>query len=210
MGVFFAAFQAFRQTDPDRALFLAAGVFALAALAALAFGLWHEKRISKVLLASTLVIVGTAALAALFDNKLFLFMRPTVLNGGLGLAALAVGVARPAFAARLLERRVSLPRAVWVRLAIRCGVFFLAVALINEAVWRTQGEAVWIAVKTFGFAPATLVFSLAHLPLVRRHAVQASVLVPVPIPDRVKPSVNPVPRLGWTKRSLWRKAPFSG
>ncbi|MGB3457219.1 MAG: septation protein IspZ [Litorimonas sp.] len=168
MLVFFAAFQALRPHDPDRALFMAAGVFAVAAVLALLFGRWRHGRLSGPLLATTVVIVGTAGLASVFDSKLFLFMRPTVLNGGAGLLALGAALLAPRRLSRAIERRFGLPGALWRRLALRAGVFLIGLALINEWVWRTQGEAVWIAVKTFGFAPATLLFAVAHLPLIRR------------------------------------------
>jgi hypothetical protein len=48
-------------------------------------------------------------------------------------------------------------------------LFFLALATLNEIVWRTQSTDVWVKFKTFGFLPLTLAFALAQAPLIMRH-----------------------------------------
>ena len=44
----------------------------------------------------------------------------------------------------------------WRRLTWRWAFFFLALAALNELVWRTQSTDVWVKFKTFGFLPLTL------------------------------------------------------
>lgn len=169
MLVFFAAFHIVRAFDPDRALFIAAGIFAIAALIALWVGMVKDRKLSWVLLVSTVAIVSTATLAVIFDSKLFLFMRPTVINGGIGVLALGGVILRRNVIQRILGRAIIVPDTVWTVLAIRWGLFFLLIAVTNEWVWRTQTEAVWVNFKTFGFAPMTLAFSALQLPLIHRH-----------------------------------------
>jgi len=45
-------------------------------------------------------------------------------------------------------------------------------AVVNEAVWRTQSTDFWVSFKLFGFIPLTSCFGLAQLPLLTRHAVE--------------------------------------
>jgi len=48
-------------------------------------------------------------------------------------------------------------------------LFFLALAVLNEIVWRTQTTDLWVKFKTFGFLPLTLLFAFAQAPLIMRH-----------------------------------------
>ncbi len=49
------------------------------------------------------------------------------------------------------------------------GFFFIALAVLNEIVWRTQTTDLWVKFKTFGFLPLTLLFALAQAPLIIRN-----------------------------------------
>ena len=59
----------------------------------------------------------------------------------------------------------------WRRLTLRFGVFFAAMALLNEAVWRTQSTDFWVSFKVFGIMGLTFVFILTQLPLLNRHRI---------------------------------------
>ena len=57
----------------------------------------------------------------------------------------------------------------WRRLTWRWAFFFVALAVLNEIVWRTQTTDLWVKFKTFGFMPLTLLFALAQAPLIMRY-----------------------------------------
>ena len=57
----------------------------------------------------------------------------------------------------------------WRMLTWRWAFFFLALAVLNEIVWRTQTTDLWVKFKTFGFLPLTLLFALAQAPLIMRY-----------------------------------------
>ena len=57
----------------------------------------------------------------------------------------------------------------WVVLTVRWGVFFLFLAVLNEAVWRNTSEANWVKFKVFGILPLIFLFALAQTPLVLKH-----------------------------------------
>jgi len=78
--VFFGAFQYFKRSNPDEAMLWAAGVFAVCAVIALAFGWVKHRTVSKMLIFSTFIIVVTAALALMSGDKRIFFMKPTVIN----------------------------------------------------------------------------------------------------------------------------------
>src|SRR3546814_1423187 len=49
------------------------------------------------------------------------------------------------------------------------GLFFIAMALLNEAVWRTQSTDFWIAFKLWGVVALSLVFAMAQAPILMKH-----------------------------------------
>jgi len=60
----------------------------------------------------------------------------------------------------------------WRSLTLRWALFFVAMAFLNEAVWRTQSTDFWVAFKAFGVIPLTMVFAVAQMPLIKRYHVE--------------------------------------
>ena len=167
--VFFGAFHYFRRSNPDEAMLWAAGVFAVAAVVALAVNWLRHKRVSGILVFATIVIVASAALALIFDNKAFFFMKPTAMNALYGVLAIGGALSGHNLIKLLVGEAFTLPEHAWNGLAWRWGLFFFFMAGLNEVVWRNFSEATWVNIKTFGFLPLTLVFALTLIPFIRRH-----------------------------------------
>ena len=167
--VFFVAFHWLRRDNPDEAMLWAAGVFAVAAVLALIIGWLRHRRVSGLLVFSTIVIVVTAGLALAFDNKAIFYMKPTAMNAIYGVLAIGGALVGKNLIKLMVGDAFTLPKAAWDGLAWRWGLFFFAMAGLNEIIWRNTSEAFWVNFKTFGFLPLTLVFTLALIPYVRRH-----------------------------------------
>ena len=46
----------------------------------------------------------------------------------------------------------------WMILTRRLAAFLLALAVANEAIWRTQSTDLWVKLETFAFPAALVVF----------------------------------------------------
>ena len=57
----------------------------------------------------------------------------------------------------------------WRKLTLRWAAFFVAMAIVNEMVWRNFSTDAWVSFKAFGFLPLTFLFALAQVPLMQRH-----------------------------------------
>jgi intracellular septation protein len=57
----------------------------------------------------------------------------------------------------------------WHKLSFRFGLFFLAMAALNEAVWRTQSTDFWVTFKVFGILALTFVFVASQVYFMRAH-----------------------------------------
>ena len=60
----------------------------------------------------------------------------------------------------------------WRKLTLRWGLFFVAMAVVNEFVWRTQPEDFWVKFKVFGFVPLTILFAISQTPLMLKHELK--------------------------------------
>ena len=68
----------------------------------------------------------------------------------------------------LLGTMMALTDTGWRQLTWRWVGFFLALAVVNEILWRNVSTDTWVAFKVFGFLPLTLLFAVAQVPLIQR------------------------------------------
>ena len=137
--------------------------------AALVVGFAVERRLAPfpALAGGAALVFG--GLTLVFHDARFLKMKPTVMN--LVFAALMFGglLLRKHPLKLLLGEAFVMPEAAWRTLTLRYGVFFAALAALNELVWRTQSEPTWVLFRFPGLMIITLLFSLAQAPLLMRY-----------------------------------------
>jgi intracellular septation protein len=127
------------------------------------------RRIPIMPLVTAIIVVIFGSLTFYFHDETFIKMKPTVLYllfGGALLGGLAIN--RPLLPV-LFDGALSVTPEGWRKLTWRWALFFVALALLNEIVWRTQTTDFWVGFKTFGIMPLTLLFALAQAPLVMRY-----------------------------------------
>ena len=59
----------------------------------------------------------------------------------------------------------------WTKLNKRWAYFFIFLALLNEIIWRTQTEIIWVNFKVWGILPLTFIFTALQLPLINKHKI---------------------------------------
>lgn len=160
--IFFAAFKYL-------GIFAATGAFMVAVLVALAIGYVLEKKLSPMPIFTAVLVVIFGGLTLYLQNDLFIKMKPTVLYAFFG--ALLLGGLRfnRLFIKYVFGQAFELTEAGWIKLTVRWGIFFLALAALNEAVWRTTSTETWVAFKVWGIIPLLFLFALAQTPLVMKH-----------------------------------------
>ena len=114
------------------------------------------------------LIFGTLTLV--FHDKTFIKMKPTFMDITLG-AAMLIGLAIGKSPIKLImSDTLKLSDAGWKALTLRFGLFFLVLAVLNEAVWRTQPDTVWALFRFPGALIISLVFSFTQVPMMMREA----------------------------------------
>ena len=118
----------------------------------------------------TAVVVGVfGGLTLWFNDDTFIKMKPTIVQALFSVVLLGgLAVGRPLLKL-LLGAAWPMDDRGWRRLTLRYGLFFAAMAALNEVVWRTQSTDFWVTFKVFGLIALTLLFALAQAPLMMRH-----------------------------------------
>jgi intracellular septation protein len=150
-------------------LFAATGVMMVSVVATLGVSYALLRRIPIMPLVTAVIVVIFGSLTFYFHDETFIKMKPTALYllfGGALLGGLAIN--RPLLPV-LFDGALSVTAEGWRKLTWRWALFFVALALLNEIIWRTQTTGFWVGFKTFGIMPLTLLFALAQAPLVMRH-----------------------------------------
>lgn len=174
IAIFVLIYNVLRRNNPDGAIYIAAAVFTVAAIIALGYSRIKLGKFSGMLIFTTLIIIVTVALAFFFQDPRFIYMKPTVINAVFGLVAIGGVMMGKNVIKLMIGEAFELPAKAWNTLAIRWGLFFFAMAALNELVWRTQTEAFWANFKLLGFLPITLIFGMSQVPFLMKHGTMKS------------------------------------
>ena len=167
--IFFAAYQFLKKSQPDVALYIAAGLLAVMSILVLIYSRIKHGSLPVMLLFTTVLVAGSAALAYFFKDERFIYMKPTVINTLFGIGVIGGVLVKKNVLKLLMGEAFEMPAKAWNNLAIRWGIFFFVLAIINECVWRNFSEDFWVKFKVFGFMPITLIFTLSQLPFIMKH-----------------------------------------
>jgi intracellular septation protein len=137
---------------------------------ALVIGLVFERRIAPIPAISGGAALFFGGLTLIFQDEMFVKIKPTIMNLIFG-AGLLGGLAMGKSPLKMmLGTALQLPDAAWRKLTFNYGLYFIAIAVLNEVVWRTQSNEVWVLFRMPGLMILGLVFSFSQVPLMMKHA----------------------------------------
>ena len=144
--------------------------FVIATLIALIVIYILEKKIPMVPLLSGVLITLFGGLTLYFDNKIFFYMKPTIINI-LFATVLFFGkyFTNKPLLKIFFQNALDLEDEGWKKLNYRWIYFFIFVAILNEVVWRTQSEPFWVNFKVWGLLPISFLFAASQVPLINKY-----------------------------------------
>jgi intracellular septation protein len=144
----------------------------IATLIAILISYLVERKIPYLPLVGGIIISVFGGLTLYFNNPVFLYMKPTIINI---IFAIVLFIGRTFLKRNLLkyffQNAIQVDEVGWDKLNNRWMLFFVFLALINELVWRTQTEAMWVNFKVWGMLPLTFVFTAFQIPLLNKHKI---------------------------------------
>tara|TARA_B100002051_G_C16710113_1_gene626120 strand:+ start:982 stop:1527 length:546 start_codon:yes stop_codon:yes gene_type:complete len=131
-----------------------------------------EKKIPFVPLIGGVVITIFGGLTLYFNNPVFIYMKPTIVNILFAVILIvSKSLYQKNFLKFFLQTAFQLNDIGWDKLNFRWAYFFIFLALLNEVVWRTQPETTWVNFKVWGILPITIIFTAFQIPLINKYKI---------------------------------------
>jgi intracellular septation protein len=151
-------------------IFVATAVFMVAIVIAFVVSYVLTRHLPVMPLVTAVIVLVFGSLTLVLHDELFIKLKPTIiylLFGAVLLGGLAFG--KPLLGV-VFDSVFHLTDEGWRKLTLRWALFFFALALLNEIVWRTQTTDVWVSFKVFGVVPLTFLFGALQYPLLTKYA----------------------------------------
>lgn len=130
---------------------------------------WITGHLSNMQIFTAVLVVLFGGLTVWLNDPKFIKMKPTILYVAFG-GTLGFGLLRgKSYLRHVMEGAIPLEHSGWMILTQRLMLFFFALAITNELVWRLMSEEAWVNFKTFGLTAAIFVFFMTQSKLLREH-----------------------------------------
>lgn len=157
--------------------------FMIAMVAAMLLSWWKAKHISPMLWITAALVLPFGALTIYFHDQSFIQMKPTIVYT---MFAVILGyglIAKKPLLQLLLETAYpGLSAKGWRLLTINWTGFFIAMAVLNEAMRHALNWDQWVTFKTWAVIPMTLVFAMLNIPMLLKHGLQLEKPEDTPLP----------------------------
>lgn len=156
-------------TGERAGIFVATAVFMVAIVAALVVSYVMTRHLPMMPLVTAVIVVVFGGLTLFLQNETFIKLKPTIIY--LLFAGMLFGgmIFRKPLLMMVFDQMFNLTEEGWRKLTVRWALFFLALAALNEIVWRTQSTDTWVTFKVFGVVPLTFIFAAFQYPLLTKH-----------------------------------------
>ncbi len=152
-------------------IFPGTAAFMVATVTALGLSYVITRTIPVMPLVTAVFVLVFGGLTLYLADETFIKLKPTIVNLMFSAILFAGLMTGRLFIKLIFESAFQLTDRGWILLTKAWMIFFLFLAGLNEAVWRNFPTGTWVSFKVFGVMPLTLLFSLAMVPVIMRHAL---------------------------------------
>src|ERR1700759_4473671 len=157
-------------------LFVATAAFMVAVVAAMVASYVVTRHVPIMALVTGVIVLVFGTLTLALHDETFIKIKPTIIYS-LFAAVLGGGLLfGRSFIAIMFDQMFNLTPQGWRILTMRWALFFFAMAILNEVVWRTQSTNFWVNFKVFGVTPLTMIFAITQMSLVKRYHIEPASL----------------------------------
>ena len=146
--------------------------FMIATIIAVVISYILENKIPIMPSIAAIIILLFGGLSIYFDNEVFFKMKPTIINIIFAIVLYFGIVIKKPFLKYVFGTALKLKDEGWSILTKRWIAFFIALAILNEIIWRTQTTDIWVNFKVFGILPITFLFTLSQFTIIRKFQIE--------------------------------------
>ncbi len=145
----------------------------VAVLAALAVSYVLTRHLPIMPVVTAIIVVVFGGLTLVLHDATFIKVKPTIIYALFGAVLLGGLIFNKPLLGVVFDSLFHLTEEGWRKLTLRWAIFFLALAVLNEIVWRNTSTDVWVDFKVFGVMPLTFLFGALQVPLLKKYADRA-------------------------------------
>lgn len=173
--IFFATYVIFKETvltiggQDYTGFVLATMVFVPLLMLTTVIGYLLTGEVARMQVLTVVLVVIFGGMTIFFNDEKFFKMKPTLvylLFGGVLSFGLLKG---KSYLSSVMGQMVDMAHEGWMILTRRITVFFFALAILNEVIWRTQTTQIWVYFKTFGLSLALFIFLASQYKLLMKY-----------------------------------------
>ncbi len=161
--VFFAIY---KLDKSENNLLMASLAMIFVSIVVILFGYLKTKIIPKVPTFTTAIFAVFCGLSIYSNNSNFLKIKLTIINLVFSLVLFYSFFAKKMWLSYLFGEQIKLPCQIWQKLSLNFALFFLALGIINELVWRNFSTDFWVNFKIFGATLLSILFILSQIPII--------------------------------------------
>ncbi|WP_223425244.1 inner membrane-spanning protein YciB [Tateyamaria pelophila] len=129
-------------------------------------------KLSRMQLFTAFMVVFFGGLTAYFNDERFFKMKTSIVYGVFALL-LGIGLLRgQSWLAYVLNEAMPMRDEGWMILTKRLCAMFVALAVLNEVIWRTMSTDTWVKIETFGFPIALIAFLFWQITALQSYLIE--------------------------------------
>jgi len=152
-------------------IFAGTAAFMVATIVSLGVAWLRYHKVPTMPLVSAVIVLVFGGLTLYLQDETFIKLKPTIVYAMFAVLLGAGLLTRKPVLELLFGPVFNLTDEGWRKLTLRWALFFVAMAVLNEVVWRNFSTDTWVSFKAFGFLPITFIFAMAQVPLMQRYGV---------------------------------------
>lgn len=144
----------------------------VATIALLALNYAITRHIALMPLITAIIVAIFGGLTLWLDDERFVKLKPTIVQALFALILFGGLLLKKPTLQYVLGEALKMTDDGWRQLTWRFALFFTAMAILNEIVWRSVSTELWVDFKVFGIVGLTMLFSVCQMPLMKRHMIE--------------------------------------
>lgn len=153
-------------------IFAATGVLMAGVVLTLAVSWAITRHLPAMPVVTAALVLVFGSLTYFLHDETFIKLKVTILYALFGAGLIGALYFGKLLLPIVFDMAIHIDDAGWRKLTWRWGLFFFALAGLNEVLRRVLTTDDWVNFKVFGILPLTLVFALTQAPLIMRHEIR--------------------------------------